>query len=76
MKIIPRRYEFICFALLMSFITSLIVSGVITAIHNPVDFMLIAKWLSGAILAWPIVFVSIFLIAPKLQRFVKSLLKD
>jgi len=38
-------------------------------------FLLLAKWFSGAMLAWPIVFVSILLIAPRLQSFVKTLLK-
>lgn len=76
MKIIPPRYEFLVFALLMSFITSFIVSGLITAIHNPINFLLIAKWLSGALLAWPIVFISILLIAPRLQMLVKKMLKE
>lgn len=76
MKIIPRRYEFLLFALLMSFITSFIVSGIITAVHNPINLMLIAKWFSGALLAWPIVFVSILLIAPRLQNIVKKILTD
>lgn len=76
MKIIPRRYEFLFFALLMSFITSFIVSGIITAVHNPINFMLVAKWFSGSLLAWPIVFVSILLIAPRLQSVVKKFLRD
>jgi len=66
---LPARYGNAIFALLMSFITSLIVSGIISMIHH----VTLAAWLKSFLIAWPMVFVSIITIAPRVARFVEGL---
>jgi len=76
MKKIPKKYEGIIFALLMSFGTALIVSGAISFLHNALDEVFIKIWLSSFLTAWPIVFLSILLIAPKIYQLIKILVEN
>jgi hypothetical protein len=70
---IPRRYKNVVFAALMSFLTGLIVSGILTALHVGLGNQFINHWLTNFIGAWPIIFISIWLIAPRVLRFVDCL---
>lgn len=54
----------------MSFNTALIVSGVITFINTPTAKIFLEKWLSNFILGWPLVFFSIILIGPLVNKFI------
>ena len=76
MKKIPKKYEGIIFALLMSFGTALIVSGAISFLHNALDAVFIKIWLSSFLTAWPIVFLSILSIAPKISQLIKILIEN
>lgn len=65
---IPLRYRTILFALIMSCNTALIVSGIIIYLHSTSLEHYIAQWLGAFIMAWPIVFIAILLIAPMVNR--------
>lgn len=73
---ISSRYRAVIFALLMSFNTALIVSGVITFINTPSTSVFLQKWPSNFILGWPLVFLSIIFIGPMVNQLVNMLLKD
>jgi hypothetical protein len=64
------------FALLMSLVTVNIVSISILLIHGVPLALLFEKWLTSIAVAWPIVFVSILLVAPWLLRLTERLIKD
>ena len=73
---ISSRYRVFVFALLMSFNTALIVSGVITLINTPSTRIFLEKWPSNFILGWPLVFLSIIFIGPLVNQLVNILVKD
>ncbi|MFD0913080.1 DUF2798 domain-containing protein [Methylophilus luteus] len=64
------------FALLMSLVTVNIVSIAILLIHGVPLALLFEKWLTSIVVAWPIVFISILLVAPWLLRLTERLVKD
>ncbi|MGQ3089842.1 MAG: DUF2798 domain-containing protein [Methylophilus sp.] len=64
------------FALLMSLVTVNIVSIAILLIHGVPLALLFEKWLTSIVVAWPIVFISILLVAPHLLRLTERLVKD
>jgi hypothetical protein len=66
---IPHRFRSMLFALVMSWNTALIVSGIIIYMHSESHEHYIAQWCAAFITAWPIVFVSILAIAPIVNRF-------
>ncbi|MCF8186547.1 MAG: DUF2798 domain-containing protein [Sulfuritalea sp.] len=59
MKKLPNQYKRLTFALMMSFSTALLVSGVITLTNAPSTKIFLEKWPSNFILSWPLVFLSI-----------------
>ena len=67
---LSSRYRSVIFALLMSFNTALLVSGVITFINTPSTRIFLDKWPSNFILGWPLVFLSIIFISPRVNRLV------
>lgn len=71
---LSSRYRSVIFALLMSFNTALIVSGVITFINTPSTRIFLDKWPSNFILGWPLVFLSIIFISPLVNRFVNLII--
>ena len=70
MKKLPHQYRSLVFAVVMSFSTSLIVSGAITFINAPSLEIFWKKWPLSFLLGWPIVFISILLIAPVVNKLV------
>lgn len=64
------------FALLMSLVTVNIVTLSILLINHVPTAILWKKWLSSISVAWPIVFISILLIAPSLLRLTEWLVKE
>ena len=65
---IAYRYRNALFALVMSGCTALIVSGIIMSMHLPWDDRFVSAWLRAYFTAWPIVFVAIIVIAPRVNR--------
>lgn len=65
---ITYRYRTMLFALIMSGCTALIVSGIIMSMHLPWDSRFLPAWLHAYFTAWPIVFVAIIVIAPRVNR--------
>jgi uncharacterized membrane protein YcfT len=66
----------VVFAGVMSFVTSLIVSGVITASKAGLDAQYVDGWMKGFFVAWPIVFIVILVIAPLVSRFVEAIVEE
>ncbi|KQT43581.1 MULTISPECIES: DUF2798 domain-containing protein [unclassified Methylophilus] len=64
------------FAALMSLVTVNIVSISILLINHVPRALLLEKWLTSITVAWPIVFVSILMVAPWLLRLTEWLVKD
>lgn len=73
---IKYRYRGILFALIMSFTTALIVSGVITFLHSESFTNFLRLWPETFIAAWPIVFVSILVVAPKANKILRLFVED
>lgn len=73
---ISSRYRAVIFALLMSFNTALIVSGVITFLNTPSTRIFLYKWPSNFILGWPLVFLSIIFIGPLVNKLVNILVNE
>ena len=73
---ISARYRSVIFALLMSFNTALIVSGVITFINTSSTSIFLQKWLSNFILGWPLVFLSIIFLGPLVNHLVNIMVRD
>jgi uncharacterized membrane protein YdjX (TVP38/TMEM64 family) len=64
------------FAVIMSLVTTLIVLGVITASHAGLDNQYFDHWIKGFLLAWPVVFIVILVIAPLVSRFADALVEN
>lgn len=73
MKKFPKKYERLIFALLMSFSTAFIVSLAMTIIHQVQIAYFLGVWLTSLIIAWPLVFITILLIAPIIQKLLKRI---
>jgi len=67
-KKIPFRYRVYCFALVMSFFTSMIVSATVISLRTSTLEEFLHIWPSSFAIAWPIVFVAIFIIAPLVNK--------
>jgi len=64
------------FAMLMSLVTVNIVSLSILWMHQVPTALLFETWLTSISVAWPIVFVSILIVAPHLLRLTERLVKE
>lgn len=62
------RYRTPAFAAVMSLCTSMIVSGVLIALHPRPGKGFIEVWPQAFLSAWPVVFVAILVIAPLVYR--------
>lgn len=75
-KKIPIRYRVLIFAMVMSFSTSMIVSAMIIGLHTQNFDKFIEIWPTSFLMSWPIVFLSILIFAPLvnklLDRFIES----
>ncbi len=73
---VSRRYQHVLFAGVMSFVTTLIVSGVITASQAGMEAQYVDRWMKGFFVAWPLVFIVILVIAPLVSRFVEAIVEE
>jgi len=67
-KKIPFRYRVYCFALVMSFFTSMIVSATVISLRTSALEGFLHIWPLSFAIAWPIVFVAILIIAPLVNK--------
>jgi hypothetical protein len=67
-KKIPFHYRVYCFAFIMSFFTSMIVSATVIGLRFGYTAKFMQIWLSSFAIAWPIVFVAILIIAPLVNK--------
>lgn len=67
-KKIRFRYRVYCFALVMSFFTSMIVSATVIALRFGLNTKFMQIWPSSFAIAWPVVFVAIIIIAPLVNK--------
>lgn len=76
MRKLPQRFEPLLFALLLSGLMSLLVSGVATwhAIGLVTGFS--GKWLDAWLSSWMVAFPAVLVIAPQVRRLVASLVRS
>ena len=67
-----HRFAHLLFSLLMSMIVAFIVTGVLADVNFGYR-SLIAHWARSFMIAWPIAFISVLLISPRVHRLVKWL---
>lgn len=67
-KKIPFRYRVYCFALIMSFFTSMIVSATVIGLRIGFTTKFMQIWPSSFAISWPIVFIAILIIAPLVNK--------
>jgi len=72
---LANRYRPIVFALMMSCSTALIVSGIIMYLQQDSKNSFVLKWFGAFIIAWPIVFVAILVIAPLVNKALDRLIE-
>jgi hypothetical protein len=65
---LSHRYRTIFFAFIMSLSTAIIVSGTIIYFNTELNDDFLLQWLSAFVSAWPIVFVSILVVAPLVNK--------
>lgn len=65
---IPFKYRVYVFALVMSFNTALIVSGIVVYLNTASFRQFTTAWSSAFLTAWPVVFLAILLLAPPINR--------
>jgi Protein of unknown function (DUF2798) len=70
---VNAKHSNLLFAFFMSVLMALLMSGVLTAIHLGFTPDFIGQWLHSFVLAWPIAFPSILLIAPVVRKIVVKL---
>ncbi len=75
-KKIPFRYRVYCFALVMSFFTSMIVSATVISLRTSTLEAFIHSWPSSFAIAWPIVFVAILIIAPLVNKLLNGFIES
>jgi len=74
-KKIPFRYRVYCFAFIMSFFTSMIVSATVIALRFGFTTKYMQIWPSSFAIAWPIVFVAILIIAPLVNKLLNVIVE-
>ncbi len=73
---IPKKYEGILFAFVMSVLMALLMSAVLTAVFTGFDNAFFQRWFNGFVVhAWPVAFPAIFIIAPVARKIVTALIK-
>ncbi len=75
-KKIPFRYRVYCFALVMSFFTSMIVSATVIGLRTSTLEKFLHNWPSSFAIAWPIVFVAILIIAPLVNKLLNGFIES
>lgn len=73
---LPARYAPLCFAGIMSCLMAFMMSGLLTVINTGVDDGFVIRWLRGFLIAWPIAFVLVLLLAPRVRAWVAVLCRD
>ena len=72
---IPRRFGPALFALILSGLMSLLVSGISTCRTVGLGAGFAGLWASAWLTAWPVAFPAVLLAAPLAQRVVQRLLR-
>jgi hypothetical protein len=70
---IPPRHARLLFAFLMSLQMAAIMSGLITAVNRGLGPGYLLAWAKSFVIAWPIAFPLILLLAPRVSRLVEKL---
>lgn len=73
---LPARYAPVCFAGIMSCLMAFMMSGLLAVINSGVETGFVYRWLKGFLVAWPIAFVLVLLLAPRVRTWVALLCRD
>jgi hypothetical protein len=69
---IPARYSPILFGALLSAVMVAIVSAFVLATSRGLDAGFLALWSQSCLKTWPVAFVSVTLLAPRVRKLVAS----
>lgn len=70
---IPVRYSPILFGALLSAIMVAVVSAFVLVTSQGLHAGFLAQWLQSGLTTWPVAFVAVTLIAPRVRRFVERI---
>jgi hypothetical protein len=70
---IPKRYDGIVFALLMSTLISALMSAAITPLNTGWDVAFLGRWLHAYALSWAMAFPIVATVAPRVRRLVDQI---
>ena len=73
---IPAKYAPLLFALILSGLMSLLVSGIATLRATGLSAQFIALWLSAWLAAWLFAFPTVMVVAPLTRRLVNLLVRQ
>ena len=69
MRIHPRHTALL-FAFLMSLCMAFLMSGVLTALNLGLNLYALQRWPHNFLVAWPVAFPSVLLLAPRVRQLV------
>lgn len=70
---IPRRHASLLFGALLSAIMVTIVSAFVLLVNQGLQPGFAAKWAKACLTTWPVAFVSVTLLAPRVRAFVERI---
>lgn len=73
---IPKKYEFILFAFLMSMFMTILMSFVVTLINVGYSEIFFNQWLDAFMKSYVIAFPTVLIVVPIVRRVVKRLIVD
>ncbi len=76
MAFLPRKYENLAFALLLSGIQTFIISGISTALAVGWSAELVSFWVRAYFSSWVIAFPSVLVVAPLVRRILKKIMLE
>lgn len=72
---LPSRYRVVCFAAIMSCLTSMLVSLTVVSLRVDTVAQFYQVWPATFLLAWPLVFISILCCAPKVNQLINLIVE-
>lgn len=73
---IPKKYEHVAFAFLLSAIQTLVITGISLALTVGISSQLPALWAKTYFSAWMIAFPGVLVVAPVVRRILGRIVKQ
>lgn len=72
---IPRKYEFLLFAFLMSMFMTILMSFIVTLINVGYSELFFKQWIGAFAKSYIVAFPTVLVVVPLVRKTVKSLLR-